>query len=242
MSDFVPIERKILSIEIADRLEKLILDRKFEFHQKLPSEKTLSEQFQVGRNVIREAIKSLHERGLIRVVAGKGSYVIRPEHQILSDNLLRLTLLGGLTLEQIYEIRLPIEVSCARYAAERATREHRDKLESLIAEMPQKIEDKNAWCETDFAFHLAIAEASGNIFFVTVLSPFHNLFLKLFADGYAKGDVEQNGFLPHKRIFNAILSQNREEAQKAMEDHILNSKRIVMLDHGVGTRIEDILA
>jgi len=242
MNEFVPIERKILSIEIADRLEKLILGRKLEFDEKLPSEKTLSERFQVGRNVIREAIKSLHERGLIRVVACKGSYEIRPEHQILSDNLLRLTLLGGLTLEQIYEIRLPIEVSCAGYAAERATRQQIDKLENLIAAMPQRIEDKNAWCETDFAFHLEIAEASGNIFFVTILSPFHNLFLKLFADGYAKGDVEQNGFLPHKRIFHAIQNRNREEAQKAMEDHILNSKRILTLDHRVGTLVEDVHA
>lgn len=239
---FVPIERKILSIEIADRLEKLILGRKFEFDEKLPSEKVLSEEYRVGRNVIREAIKSLHERGLIRVVAGKGSYVVRPEHQILSDNLLRLTLLGGLTLEQIYEIRLPIEVSCAGYAAERATEEQVQKLRDLIAVMPQKIEDKNAWCETDFAFHLAVAEASGNTFFVTILSPFHNLFLKLFADGYAKGDVERNGFLPHKRVFEAIRDRNRAEAQRAMEDHILNSKRVVMLDHGAGARVDDINA
>jgi GntR family transcriptional repressor for pyruvate dehydrogenase complex len=239
---FVPIERKVLSIEIADRLEELILSRQFELDEKLPSEKVLSEQFRVGRNVIREGIKSLHERGLIRVIAGKGSYVVRPEHQILSDNLLRLTLLGGLTLEQIYEIRLPIEVSCAGYAAERATTDQIEKLRGLIALMPEKIEDKNAWCETDFAFHLAVAEASGNVFFVTVLSPFHNLFLKLFADGYAKGDVERNGFIPHKRVFESIRDRNREEAQKAMEDHILNSKRVALLDHGAGARVDDIHA
>ena len=240
MNDFVPIERKILSIEIADRLEKLILGRRFEFDEKLPSEKTLSEQYRVGRNVIREASKSLHERGLIRVIAGKGSYVIRPEQQILSDNLLRLTLLGELTLEQIYEIRLPIEVSCAGYAAERASAEQLQKLRGLIDMMSQKIADKDAWCELDFAFHLAIAEASGNDFFVTILSPFHNIFLKLFAHGFAKGDIKRNGLLPHKRIFQAISSRGRGEAQKAMEEHLLNSKRTH--DHGVGMRIKDIHA
>jgi len=231
MNLIIPIERRILSIEIANRLEKLILEKKFEVDEKLPSEKTLSEQYKVGRNVIREAIKSLNERGLIRVVAGKGSYVARPEHQILSDILFRLTLLGGLTPEQIYEIRLPIEVSCAGYSAERATPEHIEKIEGLIAKMPETINDLNAWCETDFAFHLAIAEASGNIFFVTILSPFHNLFLKLFSEGYSIGDVEANGFLPHKRIFNAIKARNRAEAEKAMEDHILNSKRIILRNY-----------
>jgi DNA-binding FadR family transcriptional regulator len=231
MNLIMPIERKILSLEIANRLEKLILDRKFEVDEKLPSEKTLSEQYRVGRNVIREAIKSLNERGLIRVVAGKGSFVARPEQQILSDILLRLTLLSGLTPEQIYEIRLPIEVSCAGYAAERATEEQIEKLESLIDMMPKTIKDANAWCETDFSFHLAIAEASGNIFFVTILSPFHNLFLKLFAQGFSIGDVEENGFLPHKRIFTAIRDRNRAEAEKAMEYHILNSKRIIMRNY-----------
>ena len=228
MNLIVPIERRNLSIEIANQLEKFILDRKFGVDEKLPSEKTLSEQYRVGRNVIREAIKSLNERGLIRVVPGKGSYVVRPEQQILSDILMRITLLGGLTPEQTYEIRLPIEVSCAGYAAERATGEQVEKLEALIAMMPKTITDPHAWCETDFSFHLAIAEASGNIFFVTILTPYHNLFLKLFAEGYSKGDVEANGFLPHKRIFNAIKDRNRAEAEKAMGDHILNSKRIIM--------------
>jgi GntR family transcriptional repressor for pyruvate dehydrogenase complex len=228
MNFIIPIERKILSIELADRLEKLILEKRFAVDEKLPSEKELSERYRVGRNVIREAIKSLNERGLIRVIAGKGSYVARPNSQILSDNLMRLTLLGNYSLEQIYEIRLPIEISCAGFAAERATDEQIAKLEKLILMMPRTINNVKEWCETDFAFHLAVAEASGNIFFQTILTPFHNLFLKIFAKGYSKGDVEKNGFLPHKRVFNSIKERNKREAEKAMEEHILNSKRLIL--------------
>ena len=58
--------------QIADRLETWILANSFEGQKKLPSEQALADEFCVSRNVIREALKLLKERGLVDSRNGTG--------------------------------------------------------------------------------------------------------------------------------------------------------------------------
>ncbi|GGT33097.1 GntR family transcriptional regulator [Nonomuraea spiralis] len=46
--------------------------------QRLPSELDLAEQYGIARMTVRRAMKELRERGLIRSVHGKGTYVQQP--------------------------------------------------------------------------------------------------------------------------------------------------------------------
>ena len=66
--------------QVADHLEEMILsDDDLKEEDKLPSETALAEQFGVSRNVIRESLKLLKERGLIDSRNGTGSYITKPE-------------------------------------------------------------------------------------------------------------------------------------------------------------------
>ena len=73
------VSRVNLYEQIAGRLEEWILAHNFKEQEKLPSEQALAEEFNVSRNVVREALKLLKERGLVDSRNGTGSYVTKPD-------------------------------------------------------------------------------------------------------------------------------------------------------------------
>ena len=77
--DLDPEHGRPLSQQIADRLEKRILDGELAPHRPVPSETQLGQIYPVSRDTIRRAVKELRARGLVYTVQGKGSYVTPPE-------------------------------------------------------------------------------------------------------------------------------------------------------------------
>ena len=67
---------KALYIQIADELRNNI-QQIYQAGDKLPTEKNLSERFNVNRHTIRSAIALLKEEGLIRVNRGRGMYIAK---------------------------------------------------------------------------------------------------------------------------------------------------------------------
>ena len=77
--------------QIADYLEDMILNNKtMQEEKKLPSEQALAVTFGVSRNVVREALKLLKERGLIELRNGTGAYITKPEASNISDVVSRI--------------------------------------------------------------------------------------------------------------------------------------------------------
>jgi len=222
------VERKHLYQEVANKLEQMIMDESLKIGDKLPPEQTLAERFGVSRNVLREAIKGLNERGLIEVIPGKGAFIAKPTSKILTDMLNRLVVLGDFSAKHLYEIRLPLEIMCAGLAAERATKEHIEKLYDLVQKMPFAAGNIEDWCKIDLDFHITISDATGNPLFHSLLSPLTGLLVKLFAAGYRKEGEVKTGLFDHEKIYEAIKSRNRKAAEKAMKEHILHAQEAVV--------------
>ncbi len=68
---------KPVYIQIADELRNNIQQQTYQSGDKLPTEKNLSERFNVNRHTIRNAIAILKEEGLVRVDRGRGMYVAK---------------------------------------------------------------------------------------------------------------------------------------------------------------------
>jgi len=68
-----------LYVQIKENLRKRILDGTYRPHQKLPSESELTRLFGVSRITIRQALRDLHNEGLIFSSQGKGSFVSKPK-------------------------------------------------------------------------------------------------------------------------------------------------------------------
>ncbi len=64
---------------VADRIERRILAGEWGEGDRLPSETDLAEWYGVARMTVRRAHEELTQRKLVRVVPGKGTFVVRPE-------------------------------------------------------------------------------------------------------------------------------------------------------------------
>ena len=128
------IVRAKLSEQIADRLEDMILNEELEDSEKLPSEQTLAENFNVSKNVVRESLNTLKERGLVETRNGAGNYVTKPKADNLSDVISRMIVLDNIDYRQIYDTRIVLETSACRRAARRITDGELAKLEKLPIE------------------------------------------------------------------------------------------------------------
>ena len=132
----------------------------------LPNEPRLCEAFGVSRTVIREAIKILEQKGLVRARQGQGTRVAMPdewnlldpmvlEASVRSDKDLRI-------LDDVVEVRRVLESEMARQAAVRATAGDRAEMKELLGRLSAEVVTPERHMLTDLRFHDVIMRASGN--------------------------------------------------------------------------------
>ncbi len=227
MADYVRVKRQNLYHEVANQLDKMIMQEHLKIGDRLPSEQELAQRFGVSRNVVREALKGLSERGLIERTPGKGAFIAKPSSEMIKDILQRLIVLGNVSATEMFEIRIALESQCAGYAAERATAEDLERLERIVRQMPQASRNIDEWVLLDLEFHIAIAQASKNALFKELITPLVSLFIPHFKKGYRRMDqTERVGI--HAKIYNAIKSHKADTAMRLMEEHIQVSRQLVV--------------
>jgi GntR family transcriptional regulator, transcriptional repressor for pyruvate dehydrogenase complex len=185
---------------------------RLEVGSKLSSEATLSQQYAVSRSVIREALRSCTALGLTVTKTGKGTFVVA--NKVAND----LTL-GQYSARDLTEARPHIEVPAAGLAAERRSDEELETLRHIVAAMSTET-DPESWVALDSSFHAAIARASGNKVFASVVADIRDALahqsetLNMVADRQHASDVE------HQDILAAIEAGAAEKARTAMARHL----------------------
>ena len=85
--DMMQVKRERLSEQIAEQIQRNIIEGKLKQGDRLQPERDLAEQFGVSRTVIREATKVLQERGLVKVITGSGTYATRIKPAAVSQSI-----------------------------------------------------------------------------------------------------------------------------------------------------------
>ncbi len=221
------VDRRRLYQQIADDIERMILDGTFPPGIRLPGEHDLADQYGVSRNVIREAFKRLREHGLVTIKTGSGAYVRQPTTKPVSDALSRLLRhsANDITIAHFYEMRRILEPESARIAAQRAGNDDLDTLKTALLIMKTNQNDSETWSNADLDFHLAIASSTYNPLMASILDPLTGPLRRVIAAGYTNAQNIQAGLEAHQRIFEAIRSQNPDDAYQAMLEHLLDSEQ-----------------
>ncbi len=158
-----------LTQQIVNDLGLDIVRGKYNADNPFPIEADLCEQFGVSRSVLREAVKMLTSKGLLRARPRQGTWV-QPEKawNLLDPDVLRWLLDRKFSIDllaEFTEIRMVIEPQAAAYAAFRASDEDKHKIEAALERMHAAERGEDDALESDIAFHVAVLEASGNRFF-----------------------------------------------------------------------------
>ncbi len=163
-----PSSKADLSAQIAKAIRDAIVSGALIVDERLPSEAELSEQFEVSRATVREALKRLAAQSLIRTQRGAfgGAFVNRLSfkeaygQQITTSTL--LLSMNAVSFETACEARFALESACAPLAATRRTADHLATMRAEIFRQTQPGLSDEGWCASDVAFHRALVDAAGN--------------------------------------------------------------------------------
>ena len=128
----------------------------------LPSQRELARMFQVGLGTVREALKILHALGSVEVMRGKGSYVTHQALNLQKDAPSIEDALEAVSLAELMKARQVVECGAARMAAEVADAESLQQLRRIVTQLSAADLHSRAYYETDFRFHMTVAEAADN--------------------------------------------------------------------------------
>lgn len=214
-------------INLVADLRRLIEEYEEAGEWKLPPERRLMQQFNVGRRAIRHALDVLEGEGLIRRYQGKGTFIGSPA--ILPSLNIHEIARQTNPLELI-DLRIEIEPSLARMATSRATPALIAQLERFATRAGQAT-DISGWEQWDSAFHSKIAEAAGNQLFLTVMGMIDEIrqsdAWRDFRHCFGKEDRNGKSTAEHMAIIDAMRSLQPQSAEQAMRDHLLSLRQKV---------------
>lgn len=175
-------EKVQIADQVAERIEKLIVDGVLKVGQALPSERRLVEKLGCSRSALREGLRVLRGKGIVETEQGRGSFVADLSRTGNATPLMHLFSSQPRTLFDLLEVRALLEAESARLAALRATDIDRVLIKRRYDEMVDAHEnaeshDPREHARRDHAFHRAISEASHNPVLVHTLQSLSDLTL-----------------------------------------------------------------
>jgi GntR family transcriptional repressor for pyruvate dehydrogenase complex len=195
---------------------------------RLPTEAELTSDMGVSRTVVREAVAALRADGLVITRRGSGAYVA--QNPTASPFRINAPQLGRLTdVLAVMELRLAVEVEAAALAAERANRKQIAAVRTALRDIDRALKQGDGAVAEDFAFHRAIAEATGNAQFPRFLEflgshviPRQSVRLSVDTPAERRAYLERIQ-QEHERIVAGIAGGDADEARQAMRAHLTRS-------------------
>lgn len=201
---------------------------------RLPPEAVLAEQAGVSRLTLREAVRVLRDKGVLRVEQGRGTFVNAPDRWAALDVELlssRIVVEGDpvRTARLVTEVRSLIEVGAAELAAARRAPEHLLTLSTLVERMRATVmdEDVRAFSDADLAFHEAVMDAAGNPLLTAVMQPIRAMVVRVRAQTSITLDMRLTAVEAHTKIFEAVAAGDPAAARLAMAEHMAQTRRVV---------------
>ncbi|MCX7174286.1 MAG: FadR/GntR family transcriptional regulator [Proteobacteria bacterium] len=221
-----------LSARVAEVVLAKIRDGELPARSRLPSEEALGKHFGVSRTVIREAMASLRAAGMITTRHGIGAFV-RADGEAEPDSATVdvLTRLSIESLLNIIEVRRGLEAETAALAAARRSEEQLADIRMALERLSLATARGSDGVEEDVGFHLAIARATGNPYWVALVESYAQQIGKAVrvtrANESRRDDFARQVRLEHERIVAAIADRNSSMARKAATSHMEHAARRV---------------
>lgn len=192
---------------------------------KLESEVQLAASFQISRNILREAMKTLEVLGIIEVAHGRGTYIAENAKYRIANLDFIEALAADQTISDLFETRVVIEPGLAQFAAERRTEADIEKLWNATEIMV----DSNYPVVS--LFHQTVAEVSR----CEVLSEYlRSILMRLQLSDYGKfvstlsKSQMQTEILEHRKIIESIINQDGKTAKNLMYNHINERYKFIL--------------
>lgn len=207
--------------QVESGIKEYIINDQVNIGDKLPSEKVLCEELQVGRGTVREAIRLLQAKGFIEVIPGRGAFVVQ-KTEGTTQGLAKWFRENEIQLKDLIEVRMAIEPLAVRLAIQRCTEKNIRKLKQIQerSEFAATQNDSAELALCDEQFHACILEYSHNKLLSSINKQIVHSLAKFRSHTFRiPGNVDN--FIPaHKAILEAFEKRDAELGEKKMVQHL----------------------
>ncbi|MET9251170.1 FadR/GntR family transcriptional regulator [Nonomuraea sp. NPDC003709] len=194
----------------------------------LPPEADLCEEFGVSRTVIRESVKVIQEKGLVRIEHGRGTQVTDPRQWNLLDDVVLTAVIAhdeNVTfLDELVSVRTALEAEMAAAAALARTPDDEERIGAELAVMRANLASTPDFAAADVRFHDMIMAASRNRLGRAIVNSIHDKArTSMLYHGEYNEAVMRQTLAEHQAIKDAIAAGDQEGAAAAMRRHITDS-------------------
>jgi DNA-binding FadR family transcriptional regulator len=193
---------------------------------RLPSEQAMALHFGVSRSVVREAIAALKDEGILSTRKGSGAFVLQADapNGAREDEQTQQSVQSLLNL---IEVRRGLEAETAALAALRRTPGQLAEIEHALRGIEEAVATGVSGVEEDVRFHLSIAEATGNPYWVKVIEmcaePMRSAVKVTRANEARRTDFSNQVRQEHEKIVSAIAAGDPVLARAAATEHMVHA-------------------
>ncbi|MEO6732773.1 MAG: GntR family transcriptional regulator [Ferruginibacter sp.] len=215
-SELKRIDQKTMADVVEVQLRDYLKKKSFKPGDPLPNEMQLAASLGVSRNVVREALSRLRMLGMVETKKKRGMLLSRPDILGSFERVLDPLIIDDTTLQDIFELRLTLEVGLADILYLRKTKKDVEELEQIAKN--QKVDSGKLTfrIKNEIAFHGKIYQMTGN----DTLKRFQNMLLPIFGYLVSLEKVPIIGKVTHMDLVNILKNGTKEEFRQGMLQHL----------------------
>ena len=226
-------ERSSTQMEYEKAIEyifKMIQNKELKVGSKLPTERSIAETLNIGRNSTREALSILRGMGMIDRVQGSGNYISETTNDAICQMLIIMLALGTITKKDVCEFRRAMEKAvCGLLIEKGISKEYKILFEEKLDEMHKASADMQT--NLDKEFHELLMRESDNTLLITIMGAVMTVYREWIDLVIRKSDAQAKQKLQiyHEGIYNGILRQNPEDVNKFIDKHYDLIEELIVL-------------
>ena len=214
--------------DIVDQIQQAIACGELAQGEKLPSERKLCTIFTTSRGTLREALRILEQKKLltIKLGAGGGAVVRKPNSELITENLLLLLAGGQASKRHLIALSADLAAQVATLAATLAGGKDVGPLKQLVATLTELLEpgnkNENPLSSVDALLFEELAEIGGNPLYGFLLQAALTAIGRLDNDSGSAEETRRNRHLQEIRMIVYAVAQNDQKQAKLLaHKHIL---------------------
>ena len=217
----MPLRRERVREQIADRIQEMIAADQLPPGTQLPSERDLAKSLNVNRATVREAMRLLEQRGLVRMRLGSGTFIADVSSSLVAETIERYFVFSSCSHKDLMKFREVLDPEIAALAAERATAEDMELIKQRleVLEVAFYSDDTGVYAGADTNFHESLALATHNPLMIAVASGLHKI-MHIWILAQSKAHRLEGGAKSHRPIYDAVVARHPEDARQATILHL----------------------
>lgn len=224
------IHKRKLADRVIEEIKQMITKGELAEGDKLPNQNEFAAQLGVSRTVLREALHTLTILGVVEQQPKIGTVIVASAPLIYTEHINAPLMEDPEATIELIEARGLIEVGAAEFAALHASKEQLEKMGRLIQQMHLLLEagDTDGYSQLNMAYHLLVAESSGNRFLGHLLATIRGFMERWTLESLSiLPGLFERSTTAHRHIYRAIVKRDSVAAGAAMRRHLDDFKTSV---------------